>query len=184
MIMPIHRIRSFLTLAMVDPTDLDVIEDIRFRTGLSIQPVIASESSDHERHQQVLWRPPMPSAPKQTIDDIELADDSKISIIEEVKEETMTSRRPSSPQTKRPSSPSSIPFSSRPSRKVRATSISSRTRRPSVIRYRIDGILYETMNLPMKFKNPVTLARQDPVEHEHRRKTASAGRPHQDAGEA
>jgi type IV pilus assembly protein PilB len=44
MIMPIHRIRSFLTLSMVDPTDLEVIEDVRFRTGLSIQPVIASES--------------------------------------------------------------------------------------------------------------------------------------------
>ncbi|MCJ7563698.1 MAG: type II secretion system protein GspE, partial [Candidatus Aminicenantes bacterium] len=44
MIMPVHRIRSFLTLAMMDPTDLDVIEDIRFRTGLSIQPVIAAEN--------------------------------------------------------------------------------------------------------------------------------------------
>src|SRR5512137_3159365 len=44
MVMPIHRIRSFLTLSMVDPTDLEVIEDIRFRTGLSIQPVIASET--------------------------------------------------------------------------------------------------------------------------------------------
>jgi type IV pilus assembly protein PilB len=44
MIMPIHRIRSFLTMAMVDPTDLDVIENVRFRTSLSIQPVIASES--------------------------------------------------------------------------------------------------------------------------------------------
>ncbi|NOR21497.1 MAG: type II secretion system protein GspE, partial [Candidatus Aminicenantes bacterium] len=43
-IMPIHRIRSFLTMAMVDPTDLDVIENVRFRTSLSIQPVIASES--------------------------------------------------------------------------------------------------------------------------------------------
>ena len=29
LIMPIHRIRSFLTLAMVDPTDLDIIEDVR-----------------------------------------------------------------------------------------------------------------------------------------------------------
>ena len=35
MVMPIHRIRNFLTLAMVDPTDLEIIEDVRFRTGLS-----------------------------------------------------------------------------------------------------------------------------------------------------
>ena len=39
MIMPIHRIRSFLTMAMVDPTDLEVIEDVRFRTGLTGQLV-------------------------------------------------------------------------------------------------------------------------------------------------
>lgn len=44
MIMPVHRNQSTLTLAMVDPTDLECLEDIRFRTGLSIQPVIASES--------------------------------------------------------------------------------------------------------------------------------------------
>ncbi|MGB4298458.1 MAG: type II secretion system protein GspE, partial [Candidatus Saccharicenans sp.] len=31
-VMPIHKIKSFLTLAMVDPTDLEAIEDIRFRT--------------------------------------------------------------------------------------------------------------------------------------------------------
>lgn len=44
MVMPVHRNQSTLTLAMVDPTDLGCLEDIRFRTGLSIQPVIASES--------------------------------------------------------------------------------------------------------------------------------------------
>jgi len=126
MIMPIHRIRSFLTLAMVDPTDLDVIEDIRFRTGMSIQPVIASEAGILNAINKY-YGSSHAVRPKRTMDDIELADDSKTS-----KRRNSTSKSSSSPPTKPPSSPSSIPYSSRPSRRGRATSISSRTRRPSV----------------------------------------------------
>ena len=45
MVMPIHLNRNCLTLAMMDPTDLEAVEDIKFRTGLSLQPVIASETA-------------------------------------------------------------------------------------------------------------------------------------------
>ena len=78
LIMPIHRIRSFLTLAMVDPTDLDVIEDIRFRTGLSIQPVIASEAGSSTPSTSIT-APSHALTVKKSIEDIELADDTKIS---------------------------------------------------------------------------------------------------------
>jgi len=78
-VMPIHRIRSFLTLAMVDPTDLEVIEDVRFRTGLSIQPVIASESgvinaiNKHYGTTDAL-------RVKKIADDIAMADDGAINL--------------------------------------------------------------------------------------------------------
>ncbi len=86
MIMPIHRIRSFLTLAMVDPTDLEVIEDIRFRTGLSIQPVIASESGVNNAINKY-YGSSHGLRVKKIVEDIELADDSRINIIEEDKED-------------------------------------------------------------------------------------------------
>jgi len=44
-VMPVHRIGSILTLAMSDPSNLFVQEEIRFSTNLRIQAVIAPESS-------------------------------------------------------------------------------------------------------------------------------------------
>src|SRR5512137_1982682 len=87
MIMPIHRIRSFLTLAMVDPTDLDVIEDIRFRTGLSIQPVIASESGIMNAINKYYGASHAVRLKKAAEEIALAADDEKITVIEETKEE-------------------------------------------------------------------------------------------------
>lgn len=42
---PFYRRGPNLTVAMVDPTDLETVEEMRFLTGLTIQPVIAKESS-------------------------------------------------------------------------------------------------------------------------------------------
>jgi len=82
LIMPIHRIRSFLTLAMVDPTDLDIIEDIRFRTGLSIQPVIASETGITNAIKKYYGTSDSLRV-KQIVDEIEQAEDTSVNIIEQ-----------------------------------------------------------------------------------------------------
>ena len=86
-VMPIHRIRSFLTLAMVDPTDLEVIEDIRFRTGLSIQPVIASESGVMNAINKYYGSADAIRV-KKIVEDIELADEGRINIVEVEPEES------------------------------------------------------------------------------------------------
>ena len=44
-VLPIERKGRSLTVAMVDPTDISAIEDLRFITGMEINPVLASESS-------------------------------------------------------------------------------------------------------------------------------------------
>jgi len=44
-VLPIERKGRNLTVAMVDPTDINAIEDLRFITGMEINPVLASESS-------------------------------------------------------------------------------------------------------------------------------------------
>ena len=86
MIMPIHRIRSFLTMAMVDPTDLDVIENVRFRTSLSIQPVIASESGISEAISKYYGASDSIRV-REIIDEIEQADDGSVNVVEEDEEE-------------------------------------------------------------------------------------------------
>ncbi len=44
-VLPIDIKGRYLTVAMVDPTDISAIEDLRFITGKEISPVLASESS-------------------------------------------------------------------------------------------------------------------------------------------
>ncbi|MEW6127294.1 MAG: type IV-A pilus assembly ATPase PilB [Acidobacteriota bacterium] len=45
MVLPLSRVGSTLTLAMVDPTNVFAIDDIKFMTGLSVEPVVVSETT-------------------------------------------------------------------------------------------------------------------------------------------
>jgi len=155
MIMPIHRIRSFLTLAMLDPTDLDVIEDIRFRTGLSIQPVIASESGILNAINKYYGSSHSLRLKKEAEDIALAADDEKITILEESPEEvSATEVEEITDEAPIITLVNNILIEAI---KRGASDVHYEPYERSFrIRYRIDGILYETMNLPMKFRDPVT----------------------------
>ncbi|MCA1608860.1 MAG: Flp pilus assembly complex ATPase component TadA, partial [Acidobacteria bacterium] len=45
MVLPISKVGATLTLAMADPTNVFAMDDIKFMTGLNVEPVISSESS-------------------------------------------------------------------------------------------------------------------------------------------
>src|SRR5213593_4843490 len=47
-ILPLSRVGASLTIAMVDPTNVFAMDDIKFMTGFNIEPVVASESSIQE----------------------------------------------------------------------------------------------------------------------------------------
>jgi type IV pilus assembly protein PilB len=47
-VIPVGRSATTLTLAMTDPTNVFAIDDIKFRTGLHVEPVVASESAVRE----------------------------------------------------------------------------------------------------------------------------------------
>jgi len=44
-VLPVSKVGATLTLAMADPTNVFAMDDIKFMTGLNIEPVIASETS-------------------------------------------------------------------------------------------------------------------------------------------
>jgi type IV pilus assembly protein PilB len=153
MIMPIHRIRSFLTLSMVDPTDLEVIEDIRFRTGLSIQPVIASESGILNAINKY-YGSSSSLRVKKIIEDIALADDSRVNIIEEEKDDynvqELVQATEEAPIIKLVNE-IFVDAIKKGASDVHFEPYEQTFR----VRFRMDGILHEQMNLPLKFKNPV-----------------------------
>jgi len=153
LIMPIHRIRSFLTLAMVDPTDLDVIEDIRFRTGLSIQPVIASETGIMNAIKKYYGSSDALRV-KQIVDEIEQAEDTSVNIIEEDEEDYDIEELVHSTEEAPIITLVNTVFIN--AIKKGASDVHFEPYEKAFrIRYRLDGTLYEMMNLAMKFKNPV-----------------------------
>jgi len=44
-VLPLSRVGATLTLAMVDPTNVFAIDDVKFMTGLNIEPVVVAEGS-------------------------------------------------------------------------------------------------------------------------------------------
>ena len=42
-VVPLCRVGSTLTIAMVDPTNVFAMDDIKFMTGLDVEPVVSSE---------------------------------------------------------------------------------------------------------------------------------------------
>jgi len=151
-IMPIHRIRSFLTLAMVDPTDLTALEDVKFRTGLSIQPVITAESSIRNAINKYYGTSYSLRLKKQ-LNEIELADDMTVNIIEEEEEAEINEIVVSSEQAPVISLVNSIFIEAvkRSASDVHLEPYENSLR----VRYRTDGILHEVMNISKKFKNSV-----------------------------
>jgi type IV pilus assembly protein PilB len=80
-VIPIHRIGSNLTLAMADPSNLFVQEEIRFSTNLRIQAVIAPESSIIEAIDKYYGSSTGIEAQK-FLDEIELSEDSLVEVME------------------------------------------------------------------------------------------------------
>ena len=44
-VLPLSRVGATLTLAMVDPTNVFALDDVKFMTGLNVEPVVVAESS-------------------------------------------------------------------------------------------------------------------------------------------
>jgi type IV pilus assembly protein PilB len=154
LLLPIHRIRSFLTLAMVDPTDQQVIDDIRFRTGLSIQPVITAESSLFKAIVKYYGDTDGEKSENLAVDLETLLDDSKVNIVEDEEQGIdITEAAQSADEAPIINLVNKVFIDAikRGASDVHFEPYETTFR----IRYRIDGILYEMHNLALKYRNPV-----------------------------
>ncbi len=151
-VMPVHRIGSMLTLAMADPSNLFVQEEIRFSTNLRIQAVIAPETSIIEAIDKYYGSSTGIEAQK-FLDEIELGDidDAAIELVEETEDYLYEGETDEDApaiklvnlifQDSVVKGASDIHFE--PYEKVFR------------VRFRIDGILHEYMTPPMNLKNKV-----------------------------
>jgi len=153
LIMPISRSGATLTIAMVDPTNVFAMDDIKFMTGYNVEPVVASELAIKDAidnyygssHQLEL---------KKVMDEMSEADAENLEVLEEEEEldvAKLEAATEEAPVVKL------VNLILTDSIKRGASDIHIEPYEKDFrVRYRIDGVLYEIMNPPMKLRDAIT----------------------------
>jgi type IV pilus assembly protein PilB len=153
LIMPVARTGATLTIAMVDPTNVFAMDDIKFMTGYNVEPVVASEVSIKEaidRYYGSIHALEL----KKVMDEMAHEEEQNLEVLEEdenidlAKLEASTEEAPVvrlvnlilTDSIKRGASDIHIEPYEKDFR----------------VRFRIDGVLYEIMQPPMKLRDAIT----------------------------
>jgi type IV pilus assembly protein PilB len=156
-VVPLCRVGSTLTIAMVDPTNVFAMDDIKFMTGLDVEPVVSSELAISEAIDKFYGAEGGAAEADVNIDDMmdefgEVADD--IEVTEEDEEASLSeleNAAEDAPVIKL------VNLILTESLKRGASDIHMEPYEKEYrVRFRIDGQLISIMNPPMKLKDAVT----------------------------
>jgi len=172
-IVPLSRAGATLTIAMTDPTNVFAMDDIKFMTGYNVEPVVASEIAVSDTIQKYYSTAPTPgvktsaaAAPtistgpstlemaSKGLEELQQLQGDAVEVIEDLEEinaEALARQGEDAPVV----------------RLVNVLLISAIQKGASDIhiepyekemriRYRIDGILYNIMNPPLKFRDAIS----------------------------
>ncbi len=166
-IVPLSRAGATLTIAMTDPTNVFAMDDIKFMTGYNVEPVVASETAVVEAIQKYYpsaGKPLTAAAPagpstlelaSRGLEELQALDDTAdVEVLEDLQEisaDALAKQGEEAPVV----------------RLVNVVLMSAIQKGASDIhvepyekelrvRYRIDGILYNIMNPPMKYRDAIT----------------------------
>lgn len=163
-VIPLSRVGSVLTIAMVDPTNVAAMDDIKFMTGFNIEPVLASELSLSEAIEKYYGTPHSIEL-KKVMDSIAVANQkSEASATDEdtdLEFEAGSEEEIDLAELERAAEEAPI------IKLVNLVLIDSLRRGASDIhlepyekeyrvRFRIDGVLYNVMSPPLKLKDAIT----------------------------
>lgn len=151
-IIPVRKKGNILTVAMVDPTKIFDLKEIKLFTGCDIEPVLTSEASvlkAIEAHYEGTHNVEL----KRLMDDLGATENVSLEILEE--EESGDVARLES-DAKQPPVVQIVNHIFTEAIKKGASDIHVEPYEDSErIRYRIDGILYEIIRLPLRYKDGV-----------------------------
>lgn len=152
-ILPVSKTGARVTIAMIDPTNVFALDDIKFMTGYDVEPVVASDPALRaaiDRYygstHAVELKKVMDDLEESAVDDFEVLEeeeDMDLATLEESAEEAPVVRLVNIILTdaiKRGASDIHVEPYEKEYR----------------VRYRIDGILYEMMNPPLKLREAIT----------------------------
>jgi len=152
-ILPVNKAGATVTVAMIDPTNVFAMDDVKFMTGYKVEPVVASENSIRlaiDRYygstHAIELKKVMEDLSEEPAGDLEVLDEEEdldMAALEEESEQAPVVKLVNIVLTdaiKRGASDIHIEPYEKEYR----------------VRYRIDGILYEMMHPPLKLKEAIT----------------------------
>jgi type IV pilus assembly protein PilB len=152
-ILPVNKAGATVTVAMIDPTNVFAMDDVKFMTGYKVEPVVASENSIRmaiDRYygstHAIELKKVMEDLTDEASGDLEVLDEEEdldLAALEEESEQAPVVKLVNIVLTdaiKRGASDIHIEPYEKDYR----------------VRYRIDGILYEMMHPPLKLKEAIT----------------------------
>ncbi|RIL09068.1 MAG: type II secretion system protein GspE [Proteobacteria bacterium] len=146
-ILPLVQKDRTLTLAMVDPTNIVALNDIKFITGMDVQVVLASESS-LKAHQEKLYENSV--SYDNIINDLEDEDVELVEAQEEISIADLERSTEDAPVVKLVNAILTDAI------KKGASDIHIEPYEKAFrVRFRIDGVLYEIMKPPPKLRNAI-----------------------------
>jgi len=143
-VLPLSRVGRVITVAMANPSNIFAIDDIKFITGLDVQPVVAGEMEIKKAVEKYYASADsLASIMEGLEDDIEVVDDEDDADIEGIESQN-------APVVKLVNTVLAEAV------KVGASDIHIEPyERNMRVRYRIDGVLAEVMQPPVKLKNAI-----------------------------
>ena len=169
-IVPLSRSGATLTIAMTDPTNVFAMDDIKFMTGYNVEPVVASETAVIDAIQKYYGKAIAPSsagggagppgssalevASKALEDMPSVGDTGDVEVLEEFEEisaELLAKQGEEAPVIKLVN----VILMSAIQKGASDIHIEPYEKELRV-RYRIDGILYNIMQPPMKYRDAIT----------------------------
>jgi type IV pilus assembly protein PilB len=165
-IVPLARAGATLTIAMIDPTNVFAMDDIRFMTGYNVEPVVASEIAVLEAIERYYTKPNGNGAAGQggasalevaskALEQMPLAGDAAdVEVLEELEEisaETLAKQGEEAPIIKL------VNVLLMSAIQKGASDIHVEPYEKELrVRYRMDGLLYNIMSPPLKFRDAIT----------------------------
>ena len=150
---PVSKTGATLTVAMSDPTNVFAMDDITFITGYRVEPVVASEEALREAIDRYYGTTHAIEL-KKVMEDLSTVDETSLEVLEEEEDLDVTDLEASADEAPVVRLVNLILTDAL---KRGASDIHVEPYEKSYrVRFRIDGVLYEIMNPPMKLKDAIS----------------------------
>src|SRR5881398_3168291 len=152
-ILPVNKTGATITIAMADPTNVFAMDDIKFMTGYNVEPVVASELGIKAAI-DTYYGTSSSLELKKVMEDLQTAESADLEVLEDEEEMDVGALADSAEEAPVVKLVNLILTDAikRGASDIHVEPYEKEFR----VRFRMDGILYEIMNPPLKLKDAIT----------------------------